>query len=88
MTREALAAALLALLAGPALAFGADRNKVVYTCGTELAPGPRTEGRLNTWHQSALSFTPVIRGARAIQISYKSITRVEFGPAPGHRAET
>lgn len=98
MKRQAIATALLALLAGPPsprlqppgalLAAGLGRSKAVFTCGTEPEPARRTEGRVDTWNFSALSFTPDFRGLQKLQIPYKSITRLEFGTAPRLRGDT
>jgi hypothetical protein len=98
MKRQALAAALLALLAGPPSPMlrrpsahfdaGLGGTKAIFTCGTDQEPARRTEGRVSTWNFSALSFTPDFRGMKPLLIPYKSITRLEFGPTPGHRAET
>jgi len=87
MKRQAIVAALLALLAGAPLAAGPGGSKAVFTCGTEKEPARRTEGRVDTWNFSALSFTPDFRGMKPLLIPYKAITRLEFGPTPGRRAE-
>ena len=86
MNRPALAAALLALLTG-APVDAAPGSKAIFTCGTDLEPARRTEGRVDTGGLSALSFKPDFRGIKPLLIPYKSITRLEFGPAPGRGAE-
>src|SRR5438128_159272 len=96
MTRQAIGGALAALLAGqppltarppgaPVVA-GARASQGVYTCGTD-GPAKRTEGRVETWHLVALSFMPDSRSIKPLLIPYKAITRLEFGPTPGNRAE-
>jgi hypothetical protein len=84
MKRQALAAALLAFLAGPPLAADPGRSKAVFTCGTDSEAARRTEGRIETWNLSVFTFTPDSRGTRPLLIPYKYITRLEFGPALGH----
>jgi hypothetical protein len=88
MKRQALAAALLALLTSAPLDAGLGGSKAIFTCGTDPEPARRTEGRVDTAGLSALSFKPDFRGTKPLLIPYKSITRLEFGPTPGRRAET
>jgi hypothetical protein len=88
MNRQALAAALLALLTSAPLDAGLGGSKAIFTCGTEPEPARRTEGRVETGGLSALSFKPDFRGIKPLLIPYKSIIRLEFGPTPGRRAGT
>ena len=87
MTRQAVAVALLAFLTAAPLVARPGASKAVYTCGTDPKRPKRTEGRLDTWSLSSLGFTPDIRTLKPLRILYKSITRIEFGPGPGPRAE-
>lgn len=88
MTRQAFAAALFALLTSAPVAAGLGGSKAILTCGTDPEPARQTEGRVDTGGLSALSFKPDFRGIKPLLIPYKSITRLEFGPTPGRRAET
>jgi len=86
--RRALAAALLAVLAGTSLLAGRDSGQAVYTCGTVPGIVKPAGGRLNTWNLSALGFSPGSPSAKPLLIRYKSITRLEYGRSPPSRAET
>jgi hypothetical protein len=80
--RRALAAVLIAALAGTSvLAVGG--KKAEYIGGTVTGIAEKTEGELDTKHETILTFTPK-KGA-PLTIPYSAITGIEYGQKAGRR---
>jgi hypothetical protein len=73
------------VLASSTLAAGLSGNKAMYVGGTVPGLAEKTEGRLDTSSQDALTFAPQKKGAATVSIPYKSIAELEYGQKAGRR---
>jgi hypothetical protein len=83
MSHRALAV-IAGLLALTVTVAAVPPDMAMYVSGTIPAVKPQAEGRLSTANPSRMTFEP--KGGAPISIPYASITSVEYGQKPGHRA--
>lgn len=81
--RTVAAAALIVSFTTPLLAVGA--KKAEYVGGTVSGLPEKTEGRLDTTHETTLTFTPDKKDRTPLEIPYDQITAIEYGQKAGRR---
>jgi len=62
-----------------------DGKKAEYIGGTVSGLPEKSEGRLDTSHETMLTFTPDKKGLTSIVIPYDKLTSIEYGQKAGRR---
>lgn len=84
-TTRLIASALLVAFVAQATLFAVDGKKAEYIGGTVAGMPEKTEGRLDTTHETLLTFTPDKKDRAPLAIPYASIKEIEYGQKAGRR---
>lgn len=80
-----VASALLVAFVTQAALFAVGGKKAEYIGGTVAGLPEKTEGKLDTTHETTLTFTPDKKERAALAIPYASIKEIEYGQKAGRR---